>query len=59
MKVEEIKAIARQKQVKPGRLTKTELVRAIQLAEGNSPCFNSNSSQVCEQDNCLWRGLCH
>jgi hypothetical protein len=59
MTVEEIKAIARQKQVKPGRLTKAELVRAIQIAEGNSPCFDSNSSQLCGQDNCLWRGHCH
>jgi len=58
MKVDEIKAIARQKQVKVGKLTKTELVRAIQLEEGNSPCFNSKNSQTCGQVSCLWRQHC-
>jgi len=58
MKVVEIKAIARQKQIKVGKLTKTELVRAIQLEEGNSPCFNTKSSNSCGQDSCLWREYC-
>jgi len=58
MKMEEIKAIARQKQVKVGRLTKRDLVRAIQLDEGNSPCFDTKTSKECGQDSCLWRDHC-
>ena len=59
MEADEIKAIARQKLVKGGKITKKELVRAIQLDEGNSPCFDTNTSKLCGQDNCLWRGHCH
>ena len=58
MKVAEIKTIAKQRKIKTGKVTKTELVRAIQLDEGNSPCFDTNTSQICGQDNCLWREHC-
>ena len=59
MNVDEIKDIAREQRVKVGKVTKKELVRAIQLAEGNSPCFYTSVSKVCGQDSCLWRGHCH
>lgn len=58
MKIDEIKGIARQYNLKTAKANKGELVRAIQQAEGNSACFNSNSSQVCGQHNCLWRQDC-
>lgn len=58
MDVDEIKAIAGKKQVKVGKVTKKELVRAIQLAEGNSPCFATKTSKICSQNNCLWREYC-
>ena len=58
MKVDEVKAIARQHNIKTGKITKKELVRAIQVAEGNSPCFDTKTSQICGQDSCLWRGHC-
>ena len=58
MKINEIKEIARQHNLKPGRANKVELVRAIQQAEGNLPCFGSNSANACGQFNCLWRGDC-
>jgi hypothetical protein len=58
MKIAEIKTIAKQRNIKTGKVTKTELVRAIQLDEGNSPCFDTKTSQICGQDDCLWRGHC-
>ena len=58
MKMEEIKAIARHHQLKPGKANKGELIRAIQQAEGNSACFGSNSANECGQFNCLWREDC-
>lgn len=58
MKMDEIKVIARQHQIKVGKATKSDLVRLIQLAEGNSPCFDSNSSKECGQNSCLWRKDC-
>jgi len=58
MKMEEIKAIARKHHIKSGKATKSNLVRLIQQAEGNSPCFDSNSSKECGQNSCLWREDC-
>lgn len=58
MKLEEIKEIAKQHQIKAGKAKKSDLVRAIQQVEGNQQCFNSNSSGECGQINCLWREDC-
>jgi hypothetical protein len=58
MKTNEIKEIAKQHNLKPGRANKAELIRAIQQAEGNSTCFGSNSANECGQSNCLWREDC-
>jgi hypothetical protein len=59
MTVDEIKGIARQHHIKTGKAKKSELVWAIQQAEGNRPCFDSNSSATCGQDSCLWRPDCN
>lgn len=58
MKIQEIKDIAKKKGVQPGKMGKTELIRAIQVAEGNYACFETNSAQTCGQANCLWRPDC-
>jgi len=58
MKINEIKEIAKQHNLKSGRANKGEIIRAIQQAEGNSPCFGSNSVNECGQFNCLWREDC-
>jgi hypothetical protein len=34
-----------------------EIVKAIQQAEGNLPCFKS-SKESCDQYSCLWRKDC-
>lgn len=59
MKLEEIKEIAKQHNIKVGKLKKAELVRAIQLAEGNDACFESGRSGECGQSACLWREDCN
>jgi hypothetical protein len=38
-------------------MKKVALIRAIQQAEGNDPCFATNR-QVCDQYACAWRGDC-
>jgi hypothetical protein len=58
MKIEEIKQIAKQHSIKLGKATKNELICAIQQAEGNQSCFDSNSANTCEQHACLWRADC-
>ena len=58
MKIDEIKKIASQYNINLGKAKKNDLVRAIQEAEGNLACFESNTSVECGQDNCfVARGL--
>ncbi len=58
MTLKEIQQIARVRGVKPGKLGKTELVRALQREERCTPCFASEQAASCDQGNCLWRGDC-
>lgn len=58
MKIDEIKEIAKQYNIKVGKAKKADLVRAIQLAEGNLQCFDSSSSGECGQEECTWREDC-
>jgi hypothetical protein len=58
MKLEEIKAIAQQHGIKVSKLKKTELVRAIQTAEGNEVCFDAGNFATCGQGGCSWREIC-
>jgi hypothetical protein len=58
MTLKEIREIAKQKGVKAGKLKKDELVRAIQLAEGNFDCFGTACSGECSQEDCFWRSDC-
>ena len=58
MKMDQVKSVAKDRGVKPGKMKKEELIRAIQQAEGNPQCFNTQFSQLCGQENCLWREDC-
>lgn len=44
--------------INPGRLAKTELIRRIQIVEGNFPCYATAIHGECDQRNCLWRDDC-
>ncbi len=58
MKIDEIKEIAKQHQIKAGKMKKADLVRAIQQAEGNAACFDTGMVERCGQNDCLWREDC-
>jgi hypothetical protein len=58
MKLEQIKSIAQQRNIKVGKMKKPELVRAIQSAEGNEPCFEAGKAASCGQAGCCWRVIC-
>jgi len=57
MKMQEIRDKAQQLGLKPGRLNKAALIRAIQSQEGHSPCFGTAMGH-CEQMACCWREDC-
>lgn len=58
MKLAEIKEIAVLNGVIVGKMKKCEIIRAIQIAEGNIPCFESGIAEKCGQASCLWRADC-
>jgi uncharacterized Zn ribbon protein len=57
MKVTDIRTMARDLGVKNySRLNKGDLIRGIQVAEGNSPCYQQIVD--CRVNDCLWRPDC-
>lgn len=58
MKLDAIKEIAKQYNIKTVKAKKSDLVRTIQQAEGNEQCFDSGRATLCGQDTCLWREDC-
>jgi hypothetical protein len=58
VKVEEIREIARERGIKAGKMKKADLVRAIQVAEGNNSCYETGQAEQCGQNSCLWREDC-
>ena len=40
------------------RMRKADLIRAVQTAEGNSPCFGAEWRYSCVQQDCAWRQDC-
>jgi hypothetical protein len=43
--------------IKPGKLKKAELIRAIQTAEGYTPCYGRSNGD-CPWTTCCWRRDC-
>ena len=59
LKINEIRNKARDMGVTFARHThKTELIQAIQSAEGNCSCFATPKVSSCGQESCCWRGDC-
>jgi hypothetical protein len=57
MKIEDIKALAKGLNIKIGKKKKGEIIREVQAAEGNWPCFET-AEGYCDQWNCAWRKEC-
>ncbi|MGB4358812.1 MAG: hypothetical protein WBJ19_00155 [Rhodoferax sp.] len=58
MNMKTIRQLAKTLQVETGQLSKTDLIKKIQLAEGNFDCYGSASSGECDQLDCVWRSDC-
>ena len=59
MTVKEIQGIAEKMGLKANKMKKAELVRMIQKAEQNTPCFQTHTISTCGQENCLWLSDCN
>jgi len=58
MNMQEIRTLAKDFGIKTSRMSKTNLIQAIQLSEGNFSCFASATSGDCDQVKCIWRDDC-
>lgn len=58
MKIGDVRSKAKDMGLKTTpKMKKSEIIKAIQVAEGNTPCFGI-SFESCGQDNCCWREDC-
>lgn len=58
MQIQAIRNIAKGHDIPSSKLTKAELIRSIQKAEGNFDCFGSARDGLCDQHACSWREDC-
>lgn len=58
MNMQDIRAIARDRKLKPSGAPKAELIHQIQRSEGNFNCYATASLGICDQTACLWRKDC-
>lgn len=57
MKMPEVRVKARSLGLTPGRSKKAELIHAIQMAEGYTPCFGTSEGR-CSNHGCCFIGDC-
>lgn len=58
MLMQQVRVMARDMGIKPGKLTKAALIQTIQSTEGNYACFGTANDGQCDQMACLWREDC-
>jgi hypothetical protein len=58
MNFNEIRSKAKKLGINTYRMKKTDLIRAIQRAENNMDCFETDRVKYCGESSCLWRPDC-
>lgn len=58
MQLQEIREIAKAHGLKASGTNKQQLIKNIQIAEGNFDCFATAKDGYCDQLNCRWRDDC-
>lgn len=57
MRMEEVREKAKELGIKTARKKKEDLIREVQAAEGNFPCFGT-AAGFCDQAGCCWHEDC-
>lgn len=57
MTIYEIRVIAEKMGIDPRKRKKADLIKIIQIKEGNTPCFKT-ADTYCNQACCLWINDC-
>lgn len=58
MHIQTIRSIAKKLGISSAKISKTDLIRSIQRAEGNFDCFATADDGFCDQYDCIWRDDC-
>ena len=58
MKMEGVRARAKQLGIGTSRRKKMDIIRDIQVQEGNTPCYLDKKIIHCDQFHCCWRDDC-
>lgn len=58
MNMQEIRERAKDFGIKTSQKSKSNLIQAIQISEGNFNCFASALESECDQIECVWRKDC-
>lgn len=58
MNMQEIRGLAKDFGIKTSNLNKVNLIKTIQITEGNFDCFASAIDGQCDQQKCVWRDDC-
>ncbi len=58
MRLEAVRALARQRGIAADNMRKIDLVRILQRKEGHAECFGQIGVNACQQWDCLWREDC-
>jgi hypothetical protein len=58
MKIQKVRTIAKANRVNSTKMSKGEIIRAIQVAEGNFPCFGAARDGYCDREDCAWKEDC-
>lgn len=56
--INEVRKIAKTYGIASLKMKKTEMIRAIQKAEGNFDCYGNAVNGYCDQKACLWYDDC-
>ena len=57
MNITQVREKAKSLGIKAGKIQKAELIRQIQVSEGNFPCFGT-AKDYCDQTDCAFREDC-
>ena len=58
MNLQNVREKAKDIGIKTSKMSKMDLIRSIQLSEGNFNCFATAGNGECDQMECIWRKDC-
>jgi hypothetical protein len=57
MTIYDVRVIAENMGIAPKKMNKSDLIKSIQIKEGNFPCFKT-ADNYCDQKDCCWKSDC-